>query len=271
MSPVRSAIPPEPRGSTSQPAGNLQLDAWQAEARGLPELLRSGGPTRGPSPPRPCALPGRGLGQMGEGAGSCLHPSFPSRKRVPPYSPPAGLFSQENLLKMISCLEHVSLRRQVQALRFHSRVTVSCTSGTAWGSRRLCSRPRCQGGFLLLRDLIYKSLCVAVEGGPPTQGSLCSLDPGPASPASHPPPLAAVPSRLAFALAVVLLENINSRRTRRSTYQLSPAFSGHCPAPHFAHLTLSGCRCEHPSAFLRACAISLDGDWGVFGLCCHHE
>ena len=102
------------------------------------------------------------------------------------------------------------------------------------------------------------------------QGSLCSLVSGPASPASHPPPLAAVSSRLGFALAVVLLENINSRRTRLSTYQLSPAFSGHCPAPHFAHLTLSGCRWEHPYAFLRARTISLDGDLGVFSLCCHH-
>ena len=93
------------------------------------------------------------------------------------------------------------------------------------------------------------------------QGSLCSLVSGPASPASHPPPLAAVSSRLGFALAVVLLENINSRRTRLSTYQLSPAFSGHCPAPHFAHLTLSGCRWEHPYAFLRHARSPWMGTW----------
>ena len=44
---------------------------------------------------------------------------------------------------------------------------------------------------------------------------------------------------------------------------LSPAFSGHCPAPQFVLLTLSGCHCEHPYAFLRAHAISLDQDLGV--------
>lgn len=123
---------------------------------------------------------------------------------------------------MISSLEHISLRRHMQSLRFHSRVKICCTSATTWGSRRFCLCPSCRDGFLILHDdLIYKSLCVAAEWGAPTPGvppqpclwSCLSCFP--------PTPTAAVLSRLGFAPAAVLLENINTRSTQMSTYQLS--------------------------------------------------
>lgn len=176
MSPVPAVIPPggpwkHLTASGEPPAGRLA-----AEARGLPELLQSSRPTQGPSPSSssvPCL--GEDSDKWGEGAGSCLHPSFPSRKRIFPYSPPAGPFSKKSFLKMISCLEHISLRPHVQALRFHGRVTISCTSGTARGSYCFCLRLSCQDGFLILHNLIYKGLCAAVEGGPPTRGPSAAL------------------------------------------------------------------------------------------------
>lgn len=168
QSPEPGALRKHLRASGEPPAGRLAsrgqrpprtASQWQADAGNVHLLLL-------------CALPGKRFRQMGGGAVSCLHPCFPSGKREFPYSPPAGPFSKKNFLKMISSLEHVSLRRHTEAPRLHSRVKACCSGVPTHSSRRFCLCLSCWDGFLILRDLIYKTCVWLRNGDHPPQGSL---------------------------------------------------------------------------------------------------
>lgn len=109
-----------------------------------------------------------------------------------------------------------------------------------------------------------QNLCVAAEWGPPTPGvppqpcSWSCLSCSPPAPTGSCSEQAGVcPCRGPFR------KYPYKRHTDVYLPTLSPAFSGRCPAPQFVLLTLSGCHCECPYAFLRAHAISLDQDLGV--------
>ena len=113
-----------------------------------------------------------------------------------------------------------------------------------WGSHCSCLCPSCRDAFLIFHDLIYKSVCVALEWGSPTPG-----EPSPSFLLVLPlPPSLRPPTSSCFDQVGVCPCIGPFRKYRKHTYvylqTLSLALPGHCPAPNFVHLTLSACHCD---------------------------
>lgn len=216
QSPEPAALRKHLRASGEPPAGRLAsrgqrppraASQWQADAGTVHLLLL-------------CALPGKRFRQMGAGGGVLSPSLFPVWEERISLLPSCWSVLKEELFK-----DDFFLRTRLTETPHGS----AASSQPCEGLLLRCAHAQLPS-LLLVSELLgwlpdpsrshLQNLCVATEWGPPTPG-VPPLVSGPASPASHPPPLAAVLSRLGFALAVVLLETIHTRSTQMSTYQLS--------------------------------------------------